>query len=341
MLRSLGGSVTTAAAKAARLPHGACTAAASAANLSSVAAEAAKQGSARLNLVIRSYDVTALNTFLRMLPTGQGGKGMVRLPKKIKRWTVNRSPHVHSKSKETFERITHRVLIPIREPNIVTLRWITAIRDAGIHANVAFKLEVVGGGDPASDAAGRRKRDKYTLRHSLAYRRAREKELAALHAALLADARRRIDEGVTLAEADALSPRHADAAAWLAELDRWELTGTPPQPELHRVEALTARAREYAPVWLEAANELLEQHRSRIGGGGGGAGDAEAGGGSSGAAAAAEDGAAPLLSAATAALLEEWAARIDAWLAFPSRTPAWLVDRTLWRRLEAAVLELE
>jgi ribosomal protein S10 len=106
----------------------------------------------RLQLVLRSYDLPALNAFLRMLP-GQGRRGLVRLPTEKKRFVVNRSPHVNGKSKDVFERRTHKVLVPIEAPNATTLRWIAALRDSGTYANVTMKMTVMTGGGGGSTAA--------------------------------------------------------------------------------------------------------------------------------------------------------------------------------------------
>jgi ribosomal protein S10 len=108
-----------------------------------------------------------------MLPVGGAGKGVVRLPTKTKTWTVNKSPHVHGKAKESFRRFMHRVLIPIEAPNHVTLRWITAIRDAGVTAKVSFKLEVSGGGRATNEKDGKRGIDKDRVRYNDKYLRDR------------------------------------------------------------------------------------------------------------------------------------------------------------------------
>jgi ribosomal protein S10 len=131
------------------------------------------RAASRLNLVVRSHDKDILNAFLRMLPVGGAGKGVVRLPTKTKTWTVNKSPHVHGKAKESFRRFMHRVLIPIEAPNHVTLRWITAIRDAGVTAKVSFKLEVSGGGRATNEKDGKRGIDKDRVRYNDKYLRDR------------------------------------------------------------------------------------------------------------------------------------------------------------------------
>ena len=53
--------------------------------------------------------------------TGASVVGPVRLPTLIKKFTVNRSPHVDKKSREQFEIRTHKRLIDIVEPTQATV----------------------------------------------------------------------------------------------------------------------------------------------------------------------------------------------------------------------------
>jgi small subunit ribosomal protein S10 len=65
-----------------------------------------------LNLFIKkflSYERTFLNSLDKIVV-----KGPINLPKKIKKYTVIRSPHVYSLSREQFETITHRRLIVLK-----------------------------------------------------------------------------------------------------------------------------------------------------------------------------------------------------------------------------------
>ncbi|KAI8145846.1 ribosomal protein S10 domain-containing protein [Fennellomyces sp. T-0311] len=62
--------------------------------------------------------------------------GTIRLPTQTSRWTVIRSPFVHKKSQENFERKTHKRLLQIKDahPEVVQrwLRYLTMNAPAGI-----------------------------------------------------------------------------------------------------------------------------------------------------------------------------------------------------------------
>ena len=65
-------------------------------------------------IVIRSFDDKTLEAYLLNLKTLASKIGVknligpIRLPNKIKRWTVLRSPHIDKKSREQFEWIIHK-----------------------------------------------------------------------------------------------------------------------------------------------------------------------------------------------------------------------------------------
>lgn len=65
-------------------------------------------------IVIRSFDDKILEAYLlnlKKLASKIGVKGLIgpiRLPNKIKRWTVLRSPHIDKKSREQFEWVVHK-----------------------------------------------------------------------------------------------------------------------------------------------------------------------------------------------------------------------------------------
>lgn len=62
--------------------------------------------------------------------------GTIRLPTQTSRWTVIRSPFVHKKSQENFERKTHKRLLQIKDahPDVVQrwLQYLTMNAPAGI-----------------------------------------------------------------------------------------------------------------------------------------------------------------------------------------------------------------
>ena len=53
--------------------------------------------------------------------TGAEVSGPIPLPRRIKRFTVNRSPHIDKKSREQFEIRTHKRLLDILEPTQQTI----------------------------------------------------------------------------------------------------------------------------------------------------------------------------------------------------------------------------
>jgi small subunit ribosomal protein S10 len=65
-------------------------------------------------IVIRSFDDKTLEAYLLNLKTLAAKIGVknligpIRLPNKIKRWTVLRSPHIDKKSREQFEWVIHK-----------------------------------------------------------------------------------------------------------------------------------------------------------------------------------------------------------------------------------------
>jgi small subunit ribosomal protein S10 len=73
---------------------------------------------------LKSYNIRLLNLFIKKFlfhertflnPSDKiTVKGPINLPKKIKKYTVIRSPHVYSLSREQFEIITHRRLIVLK-----------------------------------------------------------------------------------------------------------------------------------------------------------------------------------------------------------------------------------
>ncbi|KAG4301271.1 hypothetical protein PCK1_002581 [Pneumocystis canis] len=79
---------------------------------------------------------------------GLCASGPVPLPKRIERWTVPRGPFAHAKSKENFERITHKRLITIKDghPHVVDI-WLAyltkhVMSGIGMKAHV-FRYETI------------------------------------------------------------------------------------------------------------------------------------------------------------------------------------------------------
>ncbi|QSL66768.1 hypothetical protein MERGE_001154 [Pneumocystis wakefieldiae] len=99
------------------------------------------------SLQMRSFEVPRLEFFADFSMRvayylGLSASGPVPLPKRIERWTVPRGPFIHTKSKENFERITHKRLITIKDghPRVVEI-WLAylkkhAMSGIGMKANV-------------------------------------------------------------------------------------------------------------------------------------------------------------------------------------------------------------
>src|SRR6266481_1284726 len=69
--------------------------------------------------------------------TGAQVRGPVPLPRRIERFTVNRSPHIDKKSREQFEIRTHKRLIDIIDPTNKTVEALTRLNlPAGVDIEV-------------------------------------------------------------------------------------------------------------------------------------------------------------------------------------------------------------
>ncbi|KAF9955929.1 mitochondrial 37S ribosomal protein rsm10 [Mortierella alpina] len=68
--------------------------------------------------------------------------GSVPLPVQTSKWTVNKSPFVHKKAQETFERKTHKRLLAIKDthPDVVR-RWVQFLNQNAI-AGVGMKVTI-------------------------------------------------------------------------------------------------------------------------------------------------------------------------------------------------------
>jgi small subunit ribosomal protein S10 len=73
--------------------------------------------------------------------TGAQVRGPVPLPRRIERFTVNRSPHIDKKSREQFEIRTHKRLIDILDP---TPQTVDALGKLDLSAGVEVEIQVGG-----------------------------------------------------------------------------------------------------------------------------------------------------------------------------------------------------
>lgn len=98
---------------------------------------------------LTSFTTTILNKVGALVKTqsvlaGLEVKGPIRLPKKIKRYTVLRSPHVNKKSREQFETRVHTIFYLVAAPqdmkNEQFLSLINSLQD-NVPVGVAMKTK--------------------------------------------------------------------------------------------------------------------------------------------------------------------------------------------------------
>ncbi|GMW01616.1 MAG: 30S ribosomal protein S10 [Candidatus Hydrogenedentota bacterium] len=80
----------------------------------------------KIRIKLRAYDHRLLDQSTQEIVsaaqrTGASINGPIPLPTEIKKYTVNRSPHVDKKSREQFESRTHKRLLDIVNPTASTV----------------------------------------------------------------------------------------------------------------------------------------------------------------------------------------------------------------------------
>lgn len=80
----------------------------------------------KIRIKLRAYDHRLLDQSTQEIVsaaqrTGAGINGPIPLPTAISKYTVNRSPHLHKKSREQFETRTHKRLLDIINPTAATV----------------------------------------------------------------------------------------------------------------------------------------------------------------------------------------------------------------------------
>lgn len=98
----------------------------------------------KIRIKLESYDSTLLDQSVAKIidaarRTGALISGPVLLPRKIRRYTVNRSPHVDKKSREQFEIIKHSRLIDIIDPNPKTA---DALNSVDLPSQISVKITI-------------------------------------------------------------------------------------------------------------------------------------------------------------------------------------------------------
>ena len=97
----------------------------------------------KIRIRLQAYDHAVLDHSAKEIVntakrTGAQVLGPVPLPRRIERFTVNRSPHIDKKSREQFEIRTHKRIIDIGEPNA---RTVEALNRLVVPAGVFIKIK--------------------------------------------------------------------------------------------------------------------------------------------------------------------------------------------------------
>ena len=87
----------------------------------------------------RLIDLSAQEIVDTAKRTGANVRGPIPLPRRIQKFTVNRSPHVNKKSREQFEIRTHKRMIDIVDP---TPQTIDALGKLDLSAGVNVHIQL-------------------------------------------------------------------------------------------------------------------------------------------------------------------------------------------------------
>ncbi len=101
----------------------------------------------KIRIKLQAYDHRILDSAAREIVdtvkrTGADISGPVPLPRRIERYTVNRSPHIDKESREQFEIRTYNRLIIISYP---TAQTVDALMKVDLAAGVGVEIKLVGG----------------------------------------------------------------------------------------------------------------------------------------------------------------------------------------------------
>lgn len=93
-----------------------------------------------IRIRLQAYDHRLLDVSVREIVntakrTGAEVRGPIPLPTRMRRYTVNRSPHIDKKSREQFEIRTHKRLIDI-------VNWLPQTVDALMKLDLAAGVDV-------------------------------------------------------------------------------------------------------------------------------------------------------------------------------------------------------
>lgn len=99
----------------------------------------------KIRIRLKSFDHRTLEQATKEIViavkrTGADVSGPIPLPRTIKRFTVNRSPHVNKKSREQFEIRTQRRVIIVSYP---TPQTIAALKELGLPAGIDVEIKLM------------------------------------------------------------------------------------------------------------------------------------------------------------------------------------------------------
>jgi len=96
----------------------------------------------RIRINLKAFDHRLLDTSVNEIVdsvkrTGAKVAGPIPLPTRIRKYTVNRSPHVDKKSREQFEMRIHKRVLDIINPTQQTLDALTQLElPSGLHVEI-------------------------------------------------------------------------------------------------------------------------------------------------------------------------------------------------------------
>ena len=98
----------------------------------------------KIRIRLKAYDHEILDRSTQEIVstakrTGANVRGPIPLPRRIQKFTVNRSPHVNKKSREQFEIRTHKRMIDIIDP---TPQTIDALGKLDLSAGVNVHIQL-------------------------------------------------------------------------------------------------------------------------------------------------------------------------------------------------------
>jgi small subunit ribosomal protein S10 len=92
----------------------------------------------QIQIVLKSYHFNFLQKNIELLRNLFPNLQIIRLPVKMKKWTVIRSPHVHKKSREQFELRTFSAILQIQNENQLKIEHLQKLICIGVQMQVRY-----------------------------------------------------------------------------------------------------------------------------------------------------------------------------------------------------------